>query len=428
MRAAARAVLVAIVALLAGCAAGGGGAPPAAAPPPAVTEADRPPAAPPPRAAWRPARVRADAPLLPARTVTLLPGETLAAAAARAGASPGALAAANGIAPGEPPAPGRTLTVPAGRTHAVRAGETLSAIARAYAVPLARVARANRLSAPYPLEIGDRVLIPPSPPRAALRPSAARAPDPARATAPRPSSPSIKLMSEAPAAPPPTVEGRAHAYNLNIDALLGAPSRRLPPRAASVGRSTSPHTALSPAASAHGKQAARSGPTGAAGAPATPPAAPFPRSNPATSAPTLPAPAPAPTPTAEARPIALVWPLSGRILSAFGAKPGGRFNDGINIAAASGTTVRAAADGTVAYAGSGVPAFGNLLLIRHEGGWLTAYAHLDALIVAKGDTVRSGQPIARAGATGEVDQPQLHFELRRGRIPIDPLRYLARAP
>ena len=89
-----------------------------------------------------------------------------------------------------------------------------------------------------------------------------------------------------------------------------------------------------------------------------------------------------------------------------------------------GTPVRAAADGVVAYAGNGIEGFGGLVLIKHGEGWVTAYAHNEALSVARGDRVARGQVIARSGSTGSVDEPQLHFEIRRGRTPVDPLRAL----
>jgi len=120
------------------------------------------------------------------------------------------------------------------------------------------------------------------------------------------------------------------------------------------------------------------------------------------------------------------WPLSGRILSRFGPKPGGLHNDGINIAATRGAPVRAARAGTVVYAGAGLKGFGNLILIRHAYGWMTAYAHNELILVAKGQSVRQGELIARAGATGSVGTPQLHFEIRQGRRAVDPERYLPR--
>ena len=118
------------------------------------------------------------------------------------------------------------------------------------------------------------------------------------------------------------------------------------------------------------------------------------------------------------------WPLAGRIVSGFGAKPGGRFNDGVNLDATVGEPVKAAADGIVAYAGNAVAGFGNLVLVKHADGWVSAYAHNAALLVARGRKVTRGEAIARAGATGAVTSPQLHFELRRGRAAVDPQKHL----
>ena len=119
-----------------------------------------------------------------------------------------------------------------------------------------------------------------------------------------------------------------------------------------------------------------------------------------------------------------LWPVQGEVVDGFGPKPDGRRNDGINIAARAGTPVRAAENGIVVYAGSAVPAFGRMLIIRHAGGYLTTYAHNEALLVTVGDRVRRGQIVARVGATGNVARPQLHFQLRAGRDPVDPRRLL----
>jgi murein DD-endopeptidase MepM/ murein hydrolase activator NlpD len=132
--------------------------------------------------------------------------------------------------------------------------------------------------------------------------------------------------------------------------------------------------------------------------------------------------APLPVPVGDAP--AFRWPVEGRVLSAFGAKPGGRFNDGVNLKASAGAPVRAAADGIIAYAGDAIPGFGNLVLIKHAGGWVTAYGHNEALLVTRGGKVAGGDVIARAGATGAVTEPQVHFELRRGRTPVDPVRVI----
>ncbi|HKS89626.1 MAG TPA: M23 family metallopeptidase, partial [Stellaceae bacterium] len=122
------------------------------------------------------------------------------------------------------------------------------------------------------------------------------------------------------------------------------------------------------------------------------------------------------------------WPVHGRIVEGYGKAPGGTRNDGINIAAPQGTPVKAIDDGTVAYAGNELRGYGTLVLIKHSGGWISAYAHCEDLHVKKGDRVNRGQVIAKVGATGGVSQPQLHFELRRGKEPVDPREFLGTAP
>ncbi|WP_068081637.1 murein hydrolase activator EnvC family protein [Polycladidibacter stylochi] len=118
------------------------------------------------------------------------------------------------------------------------------------------------------------------------------------------------------------------------------------------------------------------------------------------------------------------WPVRGRIISDFGQKPGGKRNDGINLAVPEGTDIKSVEDGTVVYAGNELKGFGNLILIRHAGGWVSAYAHNKTLGVKRGDKVNRGQVIAASGATGSVSQPQLHFELRKDNLPVDPLLHL----
>ncbi|WP_208987603.1 peptidoglycan DD-metalloendopeptidase family protein [Roseibium marinum] len=118
------------------------------------------------------------------------------------------------------------------------------------------------------------------------------------------------------------------------------------------------------------------------------------------------------------------WPVRGRIISDFGAKPGGGKNEGVNLAVPEGTPVKAADDGTVIYSGNELKGYGNLILVRHSEGWVTAYAHNSELKVKRGDKIRRGDVVALAGATGSVNQPQVHFELRQGNKPVDPLKHL----
>lgn len=122
-----------------------------------------------------------------------------------------------------------------------------------------------------------------------------------------------------------------------------------------------------------------------------------------------------------------IWPVRGKIISAFGGDESGQRNDGINIAAEPGTPVKAAEGGIVVYAGNELSSYGNLLLIRHPSGYVTAYAHNGKLVVDKNDIVKRGQKIALVGATGSVSRAQLHFEIRRGEKPVDPQGYLTTA-
>ena len=120
------------------------------------------------------------------------------------------------------------------------------------------------------------------------------------------------------------------------------------------------------------------------------------------------------------------WPVQGRIVDAYGDKGGRLYNNGVNIAAGRGQAVRSADNGIVAYAGSELRGLGNLILIRHAGGWITAYAHNEIILVQRGDVVGRGQVISRVGETGNVTSPQLHFEIRRGTQTVDPTQYLPR--
>lgn len=118
------------------------------------------------------------------------------------------------------------------------------------------------------------------------------------------------------------------------------------------------------------------------------------------------------------------WPLSGPVLSRFGPGASGEKNNGIDIGTANGTPIQAAADGVVAYAGDQVAVFGGLILITHGGGWVTAYGHAGRVDVVRGQKIHRGQVIGLSGDTGYASQPKLHFEIRKGREPVNPLSYL----
>lgn len=154
---------------------------------------------------------------------------------------------------------------------------------------------------------------------------------------------------------------------------------------------------------------------------ATPAPAPAPQqATPAQAAPTQVANVPAAEPAMSGN-AKFRWPVSGRVLTDFAASRG----TGINIEASEGSAIKAAENGTVIYVGSGVEGYGNLILIRHPNGYVSAYAHLKSMSVAKGAVVSRGDTIGAAGMTGSVTQPQLHFELRKGATPVDPMPLLA---
>ena len=118
------------------------------------------------------------------------------------------------------------------------------------------------------------------------------------------------------------------------------------------------------------------------------------------------------------------WPVRGKVITTYGAKTNGKSNDGINLAVPEGTPVKAAEDGVVAYSGNELKGYGNLVLVRHSNGYVTAYAHASELMVKRGDPIKRGQIIAKSGQSGEVGSPQLHFEIRKGSSPVDPLQFL----
>jgi murein DD-endopeptidase MepM/ murein hydrolase activator NlpD len=116
--------------------------------------------------------------------------------------------------------------------------------------------------------------------------------------------------------------------------------------------------------------------------------------------------------------------VRGRVIAAFGPTPNGLQNDGINVAVPEGTPIKAAEDGVVAYAGNELKGYGNLVLVRHSNGFVTAYAHASDITVKRGEVIKRGQVIGHSGESGNVTSPQLHFEIRKGSTPVDPAQYL----
>ena len=120
-----------------------------------------------------------------------------------------------------------------------------------------------------------------------------------------------------------------------------------------------------------------------------------------------------------------IWPVEGKILSKYGSNDPGFFNDGINIESVSGKDVKASSAGEIVYSGNEIPGYGNLVLIKHSRNWITAYAHLNKIYKRKGTLVKKGESIGAVGNSGNVKIPQLHFEIRKGKEAVDPLKYLS---
>lgn len=280
-----------------------------------------------------------------------------------------------GTAPGGVPAGaagGPLAAPPPAGAVVVQPGQSLSMIARDHHLRWSELAAANRLAPPYRLHPGQRLVIPGPGQVAAAPPPAA----PVRVAALPPPHP-LAAPRERPQPPAP-------------QAAKPRPPAARPPHVIALDR---PRPA----------------------APAGSFARPIPLDNPlaARSKPAEPR-------EAAAHGGDFLWPVHGPIVEGFGAGPGGTRNEGINIAAPRGTPVRAADAGVVAYVGNQLRGYGNLILIKHPEGWISAYAHCGAILVKSGEKVRRGQIIARIGATGDVKEPQLHFELRRGKKAVDP--------
>jgi murein DD-endopeptidase MepM/ murein hydrolase activator NlpD len=263
--------------------------------------------------------------------------------------------------------------------HLVLPGETLSALALRYGLPLAALAKVNAIKPPFKVYAGQVLAIPP----AAVRPRPAPAATlvaarPAPVVAPRPLQPTIVATALPPPVEPPAVAVPA------VEPAVAPPS---PPAAEAVAVALTSAPPMTPAEVEATRKAALKAPPALSG-------------------------------------DGFLWPVRGEIASAFGKKPNGARNDGINIRAPEGTPVLAAENGVVVYAGDEIPGYGRMLLVGHAHGFTTAYAHNRDLLVGVGDVVDRGQRIATVGTTGDVGTPQLHFELRDGKDPIDPVAHL----
>lgn len=252
--------------------------------------------------------------------------------------------------------------------HMVRSGDTVYSIAQRYKISMRGLIQKNSLRAPYTIDVGQRLILPP------------------------PANYTVK--------PGDSLYTISRAFGVDTTRLarlnsIGSPYRIYPGRTLRLPDSGyAVRTPVPQAAPAQTRTASTQQP--------------LPQSIPK-------------TPVSSGR---FAWPVRGRVISNFGPKEGGLHNDGMNIAGRRGEPVTAAENGVVVYVGDQIQGFGNLVLLRHENRYMTAYAHLDRITVTRGQALSKGAELGKLGSTGNVDSPQLHFEIRRGTKAIDPRQYL----
>ncbi len=344
----------------------------------------------------------------PGYAVAVGPGETAESVARRFNVPFGALVKANDLRPPYTLRPEQVIIIPPPANYHVRDGDTVAGIATNLGVDEVALAEANGLQRPYHMYVGQVLRVPGGYGPHGQEAVAEMPPEiTAPLITPRSSISAQPLPPSAPRSGPP------------VPAPL--PTRSPPPSAAAAPQISAAALAPPPQASAqilpppsHISVTASAPPT------AIVPVAPQPaqKSAPPPAKPAVAAASPGSQPS-------FLRPVAGQVVEGFGSNGAGHVNEGINIAASAGTSVHAADAGSVIYAGNELAAFGNLILIRHDGGWVTAYGHLGSIAVQKGATVSRGQTIGTVGQTGSVTAPQLHFEIRQGSKPVDPAPFLS---
>jgi len=334
----------------------------------------------------------------------------------------------------QPAQPAPAWSWDGGTAIIVAQGETIDTISRRHGVPASAIMQANNMTHAAQLQPGQRLVIP-------------RVQQPL-AAAPQISAPATRVAGPMPAPagngahivkPGETIYSLARHYRLTPMAIAKANNVGLdhrvkvgdrvviPGQTSGAPRLAAPAPAVQPKPAQPAPQIAAKPVIKPAGKPqATPKVA---QNDAAPSAHIVtpaadPLPESAPTGTTGNSSVSLRWPVRGKVIQAFGPKSSGGQNDGINVSVPEGTPIKAAEDGVVAYAGNELKGYGNLVLVRHSNGFVTAYAHASELAVKKGETIKRGQVIGKAGATGNVNAPQLHFEVRKGATPVDPMQYL----
>lgn len=286
-----------------------------------------------------------------------------------------------------------TAQIVAGSTYDARPGDTLSRIAARTGAGAGAIAHANGLQPPFTIEAGQQLTIPGGryhlvqPGEAGIAIARAYGVEWSRIVAANDLTEPFVLRAGERILIPGTPEGtnrlaeRAAAFRLDIDDILTGGEPAPAPRQAPARPTSSAARVLPPTAVVAAPARLRGG---------------------------------------------FMWPVDGRIVKRFGPGASGERNDGIKIAVPLGTPIHAAADGVVAYVGDGIAALGGLVIVKHGDGWTSVYGHASKLLVQRGQAVKQGQTIALSGDTGYADRPEVHFELRKGRVPVDPTTQLPR--
>src|ERR1700730_2662140 len=317
------------------------------------------------------------------------------------------------------PAPSGHWTWEGGTPITVNAGDTIDSIAHRYGVPASAILQANNLTAPASINAGQQLVIPRYAQATRVPPQAGRLAALPPKTAPAAGAPAGNGAVHA-GGPGDTLSKISRLYRKPVSDIVKANNIAITTRLNVGDRIIIPGVKSSAANTNHQSLAQTS------------PAAPVPEATEATPSASVFTPASAVTGAgdtgktvdATASLPKFRWPANGRVITAFGPMTNGQQNDGINIAVPENTPIKAAEDGTVAYAGNELKGYGNLILVRHPNGYVTAYAHAKELLVKRGDQVKRGQVIAHSGQSGNVNAPQLHFEIRKGASPVDPTKFL----
>ena len=358
-------------------------------------------------------------------TVIVGPGETLTTLTSRYGVPAEAILSSNGLKPSDVTA-GKRVVIP---VYSATEGGSAPAPARRaevapapvrYNAPPAPAHAAPRVVASQKIEVRKeppRTVAEAAPPKSQLRPGkpvVAKAPEPPKEVA-KPATRVAEAKKEVVKAAPTAKLAKAPEPIAAKPAKVAKAAEKevvLPAKKLASAEPAKPAKVEAPQKVAAAPKAERTPVREPESTASIAPAAPI-----ATSAPAAPA-------STSGSSADFRWPARGRVINGFG---GGGGNEGINIAVPEGTPVKAAGDGVVAYAGSEVKGYGNLVLIRHDNGYVSAYANNGQLDVKRGQRVSRGQSIAKSGQTGNVTSPQLHFEIRKGSTPVDPMKYLASA-